>query len=68
MRTFAERLKLARTERDMSQRELARRVGCHSEQISQYEQGVKEPRLNSLVALAQELDCSLDFLCGLEDA
>lgn len=67
MRAFAERLKLARSERDMSQRELARRVGCNSVQISEYERGIKEPMLKSLVALAQELDCSLDFLCGLEN-
>ncbi|MFS2103654.1 helix-turn-helix domain-containing protein [Ralstonia sp. Ralssp135] len=67
MRAFAEHLTQAREERGMSQRELARRVGVNSETISRYERGLKEPMLKSLVALAQELDCSIDFLVGLEN-
>ena len=65
---FAKRLKQAREERGMTQMDLAGRVGICQSEIGRYETGQIQPVLRSLVGLAQELDCSLDFLCGLEDS
>ncbi|MEN7529299.1 helix-turn-helix domain-containing protein [Cupriavidus sp. DL-D2] len=67
MSTFSERLRLARKERGMNQEVLAQRTGIERSHISHYETGLNTPRLPSLIALAQVLDCSTDWLCGLED-
>jgi transcriptional regulator with XRE-family HTH domain len=56
------RLRLAREERQLSARELARRIGCSASLISQIERGVSVPSVGVLYALATELDSSLDHL------
>jgi len=56
------RLRLAREERQMSVRELARRIGCSASLISQIERGVSVPSVGVLYSLAAELDSSLDHL------
>lgn len=63
---FAERLKQAREERGMSRLDFARRVGCEREMVWRYECAGVLPKLDSLVAIAQQLDRSLDWLCGLD--
>jgi len=64
---FAERLKQARTERGMTVHYLAASAEVTFQQIHNYESGSQLPTLAYLVRLAQALDCSTDFLCGLED-
>ncbi len=56
------RLRLAREERRLSARELARRIGCSASLISQIERGVSVPSVGVLYSLATELDSSLDYL------
>jgi len=56
------RLRLAREERQLSVRELARRIGCSASLISQIERGVSIPSVGVLYSLATELDSSLDHL------
>lgn len=56
------RLRLAREERQLSVRELARRIGCSASLISQIERGVSVPSVSVLYSLATELDSSLDHL------
>ena len=56
------RLRLAREERRLSVRELARRIGCSASLISQIERGVSVPSVGVLYSLAAELDSSLDHL------
>lgn len=67
---FAERLKAARTNRHMSQAELAKAVGVSAATISSYEtpSGAKVPSLDKAAAIASELNISLDWLCGKESA
>ena len=67
MSTFSERLRLARKERGMNQEILAKRTGIERGHIRHYETGKNTPTLPYLIALAQVLDCSTDWLCGLED-
>ena len=56
------RLRLAREERQLSVRELARRIGCSASLISQIERGVSVPSVGVLYSMAAELDSSLDHL------
>jgi transcriptional regulator with XRE-family HTH domain len=56
------RLRLAREERQLSVRELARRIGCSASLISQIERGVSVPSVGVLYSLATELGSSLDHL------
>jgi len=56
------RLRLVRTSRQLSVRELARRVGCSASLISQIERGVSVPSVGVLYSLATELGSSLDYL------
>ncbi|MGH3154096.1 MAG: helix-turn-helix domain-containing protein, partial [Streptosporangiaceae bacterium] len=56
------RLRLAREERRLSVREVARRVGCSASLISQIERGVSVPSVGVLYSLATELGSSLDHL------
>jgi transcriptional regulator with XRE-family HTH domain len=62
------RLRLAREERQLSVRELARRIGCSASLISQIERGVSVPSVGVLYSLATELDSSLDHLLFGRDA
>ena len=56
------RLRLVRSSRQLSVRELARRVGCSASLISQIERGVSVPSVGVLYSLATELGSSLDYL------
>jgi transcriptional regulator with XRE-family HTH domain len=56
------RLRLARSERGLSVRELARRVGCSASLVSQIERGACVPSVGVLYSLAAELSHSLDHL------
>lgn len=68
---FSKRLKEAREAKELTQKELAERIGVSYQTISAYERvdaagKVKGPTLENAVALARELDTSLDWLCGME--
>jgi transcriptional regulator with XRE-family HTH domain len=56
------RLRLAREQRLLSVRELARRIGCSASLVSQIERGISVPSVGVLYSLATELDTSLDHL------
>jgi transcriptional regulator with XRE-family HTH domain len=56
------RLRLVRGSRQLSVRELGRRVGCSASLISQIERGVSVPSVGVLYSLATELGSSLDYL------
>jgi len=56
------RLREIRVARQLSVRELARRVGCSASLISQIERGVSVPSVGVLYSLATQLGSSLDYL------
>jgi transcriptional regulator with XRE-family HTH domain len=56
------RLRVAREDKRLSARELARRIGCSASLISQIERGVSVPSVGVLYSLATELGSSLDHL------
>ena len=58
--SFANTLRKLRTEKMLSQEELAFKANLHRTYISQLERGLKSPTLNTLYVLANVLDVSLE--------
>ena len=64
---FCERLKDLRIEKNIGQVELANEIKVSKGIISLWENGLREPKLGNLVALAKYFQMSIDYLAGLED-
>lgn len=60
------RLKRALTARNISQRELGRRIGATQASVSHYVNGRRLPGAATLYRICRELDISADWLLGLE--
>lgn len=56
------RIALLRRQQGLSQTELARRLHISASAVGMYEQGRREPSLDIIVALAEVLGVSTDFL------
>lgn len=65
---FAERLKLCRENKRWKQREVADAVHVNLRTYQGYERGRSEPKYETLVALADFFDVSLDYLMGRTDS
>ncbi|MEV7649086.1 XRE family transcriptional regulator [Arthrobacter sp. NPDC089319] len=61
---FGRSLREVRTNRGISQSELARRLNLSSGMISQLEKGLSLPSVSTMLAIAGELEVSLDSLFG----
>ena len=64
---FGEKLRELRNEKQLGQVELALALGVSKGIISLWENGLREPKLSNLVALARFFGVSIDFLAGLEE-
>ena len=64
---LAKRLKELRTERGLTQREVAEALGIHSVTYLHYEKGQHEPPLALLADMAKFFDVSVDYLLGLNN-
>ena len=64
---FSERLKELRIEKGVGQVELAKTLNVSKGIISLWENGLREPKLSNLIALAKFFEVSLDYLVGLEN-
>lgn len=65
---FASRLKQLRKQNNVSMLKLAAALGLKSKAaISQFENCVNSPSLDTLIALADFFDVSLDYLVGRSD-
>ena len=60
--TFAKRLKQAMNERQMTQAELAARIGKGKSSVSQYLSGKNIPKDDVQKQIAKVLDCTVEFL------
>lgn len=60
--TFESRIARLRRAKGWSQRELAARIGTRSNQISKFETGAYQPRLETISKLAEALGTTTDFL------
>lgn len=63
---FPQRLTALLAERNMTQLELAARIGVTRAAMSRYVSGEREPRLVTLVRIAEELDVNIDDLVAAE--
>lgn len=63
---FKDNLKILRQEQNIGQVELAKQLGVSKGIISLWENGLREPNMSSLIALAKFFRVSIDYLVGLE--
>jgi transcriptional regulator with XRE-family HTH domain len=61
-RTLGTRIRHAREVRELTQVALARRLRVQQDRVSKWERDVRTPRVLTLMAIADSLDVSLDFL------
>lgn len=64
---FSIRLKEARKRKNLTQREMAEYLGITARSFQQYEGGKRRPDYETLVAIADHLDVTLDYLFGRTD-
>ena len=64
---FAERLKELRTEKEVTQAEIAKSIGFKQRAIAYWETGERVPNAQAIVALSKYFGVSTDYLLGLED-
>lgn len=67
MSLFSERLIELREKSDLSQVEAAKEFGVVVRAYQRYEYGEREPRLSTLVRIADFYGVSLDYLAGRTD-
>ena len=65
--TIGDRIKLLRKEMELTQTQLAQRLGVDRSTISKYECGERQIPIGSLVPLAKILRVSTDYLLGNSD-
>lgn len=58
------RIKEARMRKNMTQKELAKRINRSETAVSSYESNVQFPPLDVLISIAKVLEISLDYLVG----
>ena len=61
------RLRELRKENDKTQVELATVIGVSRQVYANYENGINEPSIEILIALANYFECTLDYLTGRAD-
>lgn len=64
---FASRLKLLRTEKNLTQKELADILNMQNTAISKYELGERKPDQETLKKIASYFSVSIDYLLGNSD-
>ncbi len=62
-----DRLRIAREEKGVTQRELARLCGVGEAMVYRYESGITDPSTKYLTLMADRLSVSTDYLVGLSD-
>ena len=61
------KLKETRLERKISQKEIAKKINLTQQTYSDYETGRTNPDIETLIKIANILECSVDYLIGRED-
>ena len=64
---IGQRIKYIRTESNLSQKELADRLGVSSALVGQYERGIRKPKFDSLLKIANALETELLDLLKYSD-
>lgn len=61
------RIKQLRQEHGLSQRALAAKINCSQKAVDLWENEKTEPKASVIVALANEFECTCDYILGRED-
>ena len=64
---MAARLRELRQKRELQQKDLARKIGVSYAAISNYESGLRQPHLSSIILLADYFGVTVEYLVGRED-
>lgn len=64
---FNERLRSLRTEANLTLKEVSLSTGIPVSTYSNYEQGIREPSLETLAIICKSFNASADYLLGLSD-
>lgn len=67
MNKFKERLRESRKQEGFTQKVLAKNIGRTEDCIHDWENGRSEPSIDDIIAIAQFLRVSTDFLLGNDD-
>lgn len=67
MKNYLIRLKTLRTERKLSQKQLAIDLKTTNSSICDWENGRSEPNIETLINIAKYFNVTTDYLLGLED-
>lgn len=67
MNKFADRLKELRTDKNLSQRALAKDTGFSQAAIARWESNLQVPNIDVAILLAKYFNVTTDYLLGLED-
>ena len=67
MEYFGDKLRALRMEKNLTQNDLAARLGIVGASVSSYEKNKQYPSVEVLIQLCQTFDVSADYLLGLSD-
>lgn len=67
MSTFSIRLRELRTDKQMSMKQLAVAIGTTDAAISNWENGINEPKISYVIRLCEFFNVSADYLLGIEN-
>lgn len=65
--TLGEKIRIARTNKKMSQQDLSEKAGIHQKNISKYEKNIVIPSAVTLKAIADALQVTTDYLLGSDE-
>ena len=66
MNSLGFRIRLLRVLKGMTQAELAKKLHIGASAVGMYEQGRREPNIDTLIALSNIFEVSIHFLCAGE--
>lgn len=67
MSTFSMRLRELRTDKQMSMKQLAVAIGTTDAAVSNWENGINEPKISYVIRLCEFFNVSADYLLGIEN-
>jgi transcriptional regulator with XRE-family HTH domain len=67
MTKFSERLKELRTSNNLTQKQIADKLGIRQQSYARYELGTGEPNIETLIGLTKIFAVSADVLLGITD-
>lgn len=67
MSIFSQRLRELRLDKGLSMKQLAKELNTTDAAISNWENGINEPKISYLISMSKFFNVSTDYILGLED-